>query len=242
VGALRSLKRHQTLTGIGFNALTYNQVSCLIEVSCLFAAVRSRLIRVAPTVTAISLMAGNTGLLLRRGLHPNLDTAVGFLWIASDYALRQKSRHPVAAPRINAAGVILGSLLLSASGFHGGYIDWNRVRTPLGYIPAAAVVGFQNELRRLGKRLTTSRSGVAQFLGAVLKHPYALSALLCSYGVLELMKSALHAHDAGLVAISSAYGVGALFLSLLDYGQSGGKLDEASNASTTERGVEVEAI
>ena len=208
----------------------------------MFAAVRSRLIRAAPTVTAISLMAGNAGLLLRRGLHPNLETAVGFLWIASDYALRQKSRHPVAAPRINAAGVILGSLLLSASGFHVGDIDWNRVRTPLGYIPGATVVGFQNELRRFGQRLTASRFGTAKFFGAVLRHPYALSALLCSYGVLELMKSALHAHDAGLVAISAAYGTGTLFLSLLDYGRAGGKLDYASDASVTRQSIEADAV
>jgi hypothetical protein len=170
-------------------ALTYNQMSRLIEVHCLFAAVRSRLISIAPTVTAVSLMAGNTGLLLRRGFHPNLETAVGFLWIASDYALRQKSSYPIAAPRINAAGIVLGSLLLSAGGFHVGYVDWNRVRTPLGYIPGAAVVGFQNELRRSGQRLTASCFGIAKCLRAVLRHPYALSALLCSYGVGELMKA-----------------------------------------------------
>lgn len=208
----------------------------------MFAAVRSRLISAAPTITAISLMAGNTGLLLRRGLHPNLETAVGFLWIASDYALRQKSRHPVAAPRINAAGVILGSLLLSASGFHMGYVDWNGVRTPLGYIPGAAAVGFQNELRRFGQHLTASRFSTAKFAGAVLRHPYALSALLCSYGVVELMKSALHAHDAGLVAISAAYGMSTLFLSLLDHGRTGGKLDYASNASITDQSIEADAL
>jgi len=172
-------------------------------------------------------MAGNAGLLLRGGLHPNLETAVGFLWIASDYALRQKSRRPVAAPRINAAGITLGSLLLSASGFHVGHIDWNRMRTPLGYIPGEAVVGFQNELRRFGQHLTASRFSMARFYGTVLRHPYALSALLCSYGVVELMKSALYAHDVGLVAISAAYGLGTLFLSMLDYGRAEGKLDEA---------------
>jgi hypothetical protein len=32
------------------------------------------------------------------------------------------------------------------------------------------------------------------------------------------MKSALHAHDAGLVTISVAYGLGTLFLSLMDDG------------------------
>lgn len=175
-------------------------------------------------------MAGNFGLLLRRGFHPNLETAVGFLWIASDYALRQKARHPVAAPRINAAGVILGSLLLSATGFHAESIDWNRVRTPLGYIPAALVVGFQNELRRLGQHLAASSSGIAKFFGAVLRRPYALSALLCLYGVVELMKSALHIHDAGLVAISAAYGTGSLFLSLLDYRRADGELDCAEEA------------
>jgi hypothetical protein len=204
------------------------------EVRHLFTTLRSRLITVAPTVTAISLMAGNTGLLLRRGLQPNLDTAVGFLWIASDYALRQKSRHPVAAPRLNAAGLILGSLLLSASGFHTQYTDWNRVRTPLGYIPAALVVGFQKELRRVGQRLASSPVPIARFLGAVLQHPYALSALLCSYGVVELMQSALHAHDAGLVAISAAYGLGTLFLSLLDYGRTGTELDDAPATSQTQ--------
>ena len=212
--------------------LTYNQMSRLIEVYCLFVSARSRLIRVAPSVTAVSLMAGNTGLLLRRGLHPNLETAVGFLWIASDYALRQKSRHPIAAPRINAAGIILGSLLLSASGFHVGHIDWNRMRAPLGYIPGAAVVGFQNELRRFGQYLTASRFSMARFCGAVLRHPYALSALLCSYGVVELMKSALYAHDVGLVAISAAYGLGTLFLSMLDYGRAEGKLDDAQSRMT----------
>jgi len=207
--------------------LAYNQRSRIIEVNCLFALARSHLIRVAPTVTAISLMTGNTGLLLRRGLHPNLETAVGFLWIASDYALRQKSQHPISAPRINAVGITLGSLLLSASGFHVGHIDWNRVRTPLGYIPGAAVVGFQNEVRRFGQQLSGSRHSTSRFFSAVLRHPYALSALVCSYGVAELIESALHAHDVGLVAIGVAYGLGTLFLSMLDYGRTEAKLDNA---------------
>jgi len=179
----------------------------------------------------MSLMGGNIGLLVRRGLHPNLETAVGFLWIASDYALRQKSRHPIAAPRLNAAGVILGSLLLSASGFHADYVDWNRVRTPLGYIPAAAIVGFQNELRSLGQRLSASRSSIGKLVGTALRHPYALSALMSAYGVTELMKSAIHAQDPGLIAISVAYGVGTLFLSLFDYGPARTEPDHASDAS-----------
>lgn len=202
-------------------------------------AVRSRLIHAAPIITAMSLMAGNIGLLVRRGLHPNLETAVGFLWIASDYALRQKERHPIAAPRLNAAGVILGSLLLSVTGFHANYIDWNRVRTPLGYIPAATIVGFQNELRRLGQSLSTSRSSMAKCIGTILRHPYALSALMSAYGVTELMKSALHANDHGLIAISTAYGVGTLFLSLLDYGRSGSRLDEASDDSMSRQSTEI---
>jgi len=187
-------------------------------------------------------MAGNTGLLLKRGFHPNLDTAVGLLWIASDYALRQKSRHPIAAPRINAAGLILGSLLLSASGLHEGNIDWNRVRTPLGYIPAAAIVGFQNELRRFGRHLTSSRFGITKFFGSVLKHPYALSALLCSYGVLELMKSALYANDVALAAISTAYGLGILLLPLLDYGRADEKLECTFDASTIGKSSESDVI
>ena len=214
-------------TDIRMPLLAYNRGCRFIEVHCLFAHLRSLLVRIAPTVTAISLMAGNTGLLLRRGLHPNLETAVGLLWIASDYALRQKSQHPICAPRINAVGILLGSLLLSASGFHVGHIDWNRVRTPLGYIPGAAVVGFQNELRRIGQQLAASRHIPSKFLGAVLRHPYALSALLCSYGVVELIMSALQAHDKGLVTIGAAYGLGTLFLSMLDYGRTVGKLDAA---------------
>lgn len=143
---------------------------------------------------------------------------------------------------MNAAGVILGSLLLSASGLHAGYIDWNRVRTPLGYIPGAAAVGFQNELRRFGQHLEASRFGIARFFGAILRHPYALSALLCSYGVVELMKSALHAHDAGLVAISAAYALGTVFLSLLDYGREDGKLDYASGAPVTGQSIEADVL
>lgn len=179
------------------------------------------LVRIAPTVTAVSLMSGNLGLLLRRGFHPNLETAVGLLWIASDYALRQKSKHPVAAPRLNAAGVVLGSLLLSASGFHPGNIDWHRVKTPLGYIPGAAIVGFQNELRALGEKLRASRRRPVRALGHGLQHPYTFSALVCSYGVVELMMSAVHRQDRGLIAISAAYGLGTLFLALLDYGPGG---------------------
>lgn len=182
------------------------------------AVIRRRLIQAAPTITAISLMSGNLGFLLRRGFHPNLETAVGFLWIASDYALRQKPRHPVAAPRLNAAGVILGSLLLSLTGLLATPIDWNRVRTPLGYIPGSAVVGFQNELRHLGQRLSASRNSIAKLCGVALQHPYTLSALLCSYGAIELMLSALHAQDKGLIAISAAYITGTAFLALFDYG------------------------
>ncbi|GGG97064.1 hypothetical protein GCM10011586_10390 [Silvibacterium dinghuense] len=75
-----------------------------------------------------------------------------------------------------------------------------------------------------------------------MRRPYALSALLCSYGVVELMKSALHAHDAGLVAISAAYGTGTLFLSLLDYGRADGRLEDASRASVTRQSLEADAL
>jgi len=167
----------------------------------LLAVVRRRLIQAAPTITAISLMSGNLGFLLRRGFHPNLETAVGFLWIASDYALRQKPRHPIAAPRLNAAGVILGSLLLSLTGLLATPIDWHRVRTPLGYIPGSAIVGLQHELRRIGERLAASRNSIAK--------------------AIELLLSALHAHDKGLIAISIAYITGTAFLALFDYGPQG---------------------
>jgi hypothetical protein len=170
----------------------------------------------APTVVAFSLIAGNVGLLFRRGLHPNLETAVGFLWIASDYALRQKQQHPVAAPRINAAGVILGSLCLAASGFHPLYIDWHRVRTPIGYVPAAAIIGFQKELRDAGDRFSESARPFTKMCAAILAHPYSLAAVMNAYGVIELARSAIGMHDHGLLAISAAYGVATLALPLLD--------------------------
>lgn len=170
----------------------------------------------APSVIAFSLIAGNLGLLLRRGFHPNLETGVGLLWIASDYALRQKARHPVAAPRLNAAGVILGSLLLSASGIHPGHMDWHRIRTPLGYIPAAAVIGLQHEIRRLGHRLASGRSAAGRVLGRATERPYTVAACMNAYGVAELAKSALAAGDRGLLAISAAYGLATLTLPLLD--------------------------
>jgi hypothetical protein len=110
------------------------------------------------------------------------------------------------------------------------------------YIPAAAVVGFQNELRRLGQHLTESRLGIVKFAGSVLKHPYALSALMCSYSIVELVKSALHAHDAGLVVISAAYAFGTLFLSLLDYGRADGKLEYAPEVSTTGPSIEADPL
>lgn len=144
---------------------------------------------------------------------------VGLLWIASDYALRQKPRHPIAAPRLNAAGVILGSLLLSLSGIHAGYIDWHRVRTPLGYIPASGVIGLQHEIRRFGRRMAASRSRLADLCGAVAMHPYTLAALLNAYGVYELARSALAINDRGLLAVSAAYGLATLFLPLLDQGR-----------------------
>jgi hypothetical protein len=182
-------------------------------------AVQSRLVAFAPGVVAFSLIAGNVGLLCRRGLHPNLETAVGFLWIAADYALRQKEQHPVAAPRINAAGVILGSLVLSASGIHPHYIDWPRVRTPFGYIPAAAAIGFQKELRRAGARLSVSPHLIARACGAVIGRPYTIAAVMNAYGVIELARSAIGVHDNGLLAISAAYGIATLALPLLDYGR-----------------------
>jgi hypothetical protein len=177
---------------------------------------RERLTAIAPSVVAFSLIAGNLGLLLKRGLHPNLETAVGFLWIASDYALRQKNRHPIAAPRLNAAGVILGSLCLSASGLHPGHIDWYRVRTPLGYIPAAAFVGLQKELRAAGVGCSESARSLIRLCGAILKRPFALAAATNAYGVIELARSALAIGDHGLLAISFCYGVATVALPLLD--------------------------
>ena len=175
-----------------------------------------RLTAIAPSVVAFSLIAGNVGLLGKRGLHPNLETAVGFLWIASDYALRQKHRHPVAAPRLNAAGVILGSLCLSASGLLLHPVDWHRVRTPLGYIPAALLVGLQKELALRGARCSASAHRLARISGKFLSRPYTLAATVNAYGVLELAHSALAVHDPGLLAISCAYGLATLFLPLLD--------------------------
>jgi hypothetical protein len=181
--------------------------------------VKKQLTAAAPTVVAFSLIAGNVGLLCRRGLHPNLETVVGFLWIASDYALRQKDRHPISAPRFNAVGVILGSLLLSASGVHSNYVDWYRFRTPLGYVPAAATIGFQKELRDAGARLSTSQHLWARVWGIVPSHPYTIAAVMNAYGVIELARSAFGAHDRGLLAISAAYGIATLFLPLLDGGR-----------------------
>jgi len=176
-------------------------------------------VRAAPVITAFGLIAGNVGLMVRRGLHPNLETAVGVLWIASDYALRQKSRYPVAAPRLNAAGVVAGSLLLALSGVHAGWIDWARVRTPLEYIPASAVVGFQREIRLFGSKLGSSRSGLLRLLGRVMQYPYSIAAAINSYGVIELARSAMHLQDSGLLAIAGAYGLATLFLPFFDAGR-----------------------
>jgi hypothetical protein len=130
--------------------------------------------------------------------------------------LRQKQRHPDAAPRINAAGVILGSLCLSASGIHPLAIDWYRVRAPLGYIPAAAVIGFQKELRTAGDRLSESARLFTKVCGTILAHPYSLAAVMNAYGVIELARSAIGIHDQGLLVISAAYGIATLALPFLD--------------------------
>ncbi len=175
-------------------------------------------IAAAPTIVALSLIGGNIGLLSRHGLHPNMETAVGFLWIAADYALRQKMRHPVAAPRLNAAGVILGSVLLSMSGIHAHSVDWHRVRTPFGYIPASAIIGFQHELRNAGARLAKSPKLFERLCAEIVGHPYSLAAVMNAYGVLELIRSALGTHDMGLLAISAAYGVATIALPFLDAG------------------------
>jgi len=189
----------------------------------------TRLAAVAPTVVAFSLIAGNVGLLCKQGLHPNLETAVGFLWIASDYALRQKNRHPVAAPRLNAAGVILGSLCLSASGFHAHFIDWHRVRTPLGYIPAAAIIGSQKELRASGERLVESALLFRKMCGAILSRPYTLAAVVNAYGVMELARSASAVGDRGLLAISAAYGIATVALPFLDDGRTDQRVGESAS-------------
>jgi hypothetical protein len=178
--------------------------------------VKNGLAAAAPAVVAFSLIAGNVGLLCRRGLHPNLETAVGFLWIVSDYALRQKQQHPVAAPRINAAGVILGSLCLSASGLHSLHLDWHRVRTPLGYVPAALIIGFQKELRDADARFSESARLFTRLCGTILACPYTLAAVMNSYGVIELARSAIGIHDHGLQAICASYGIATLALPLLD--------------------------
>ena len=178
-----------------------------------------RLTAAAPAVVAFSLIAGNVGLLCKRGLHPNLETVVGFLWIAADYALRQKDRHPVAAPRLNAGGVILGSLCLSVSGLHPHFIDWHRVRTPLGYIPAAAIIGFQKELRAAGAAFVESALRFMKVCGAILARPYTLAAVVNAYGVIELARSAIGIRDHGLLAISAAYGIATVGLPLFDAGR-----------------------
>jgi hypothetical protein len=171
---------------------------------------------IAPSLVAFSLIAGNAGLLLKRGLHPNLETAVGFLWIASDYALRQRNTHPVAAPRLNAAGVILGGLLLSASGIHSQSTDWHRVRTPLGYIPAALTVGFQKELQMVSVRLASSRWRIVRMCSAIVGRPFAIAALMNAYGVVELARSAIALDDRVLLLISMGYAVATMTLPFLD--------------------------
>ncbi|MBT9332416.1 hypothetical protein [Paracidobacterium acidisoli] len=183
----------------------------------IFRTMRRAAIASGPTIVAGSLIAGNVGLLIRHGFHPNLETVVGLLWIASDYALRQKPRHPVAAPRLNAAGVILGSILLSASGIHAHSIDWYRVRTPLGYIPAVAIIGLQKELREAGATLSSSPRLLRRLLSGILAHPYTAAAVVNGYGVLELARSAQGAHDKGLLGISIAYALATLALPLLDF-------------------------
>lgn len=182
-------------------------------------ALRRVAITAAPTVVAFSLIAGNAGLLLRRGLHPNFETAAGLVWIASDYALRQKRRHPVAAPRINAAGVVLGSLLIAASGVHAHWVDWHRVRTPLGYVPAACIIGFQKELRTVAIKMSNSANTLIPIVARVLRRPFAMAALVNAYGVCELARSAWNANDRGLLAISACYALATVALPFLDADQ-----------------------
>jgi hypothetical protein len=170
----------------------------------------------APAFVAFSFIAGNIGLLLRHGIHPNLETAVGLLWIAGSYALHFKHRHPVLAPRLNAAGIALGSLCLALSGIHANFIDWHRLRTPLGYIPAASVVGFQHELRLLGHRLAASEFFPARFCGAILSRPFTLGAAINAYAILELTLSAVALRDHGLIAIDAAYFIACFAMPLLD--------------------------
>jgi hypothetical protein len=188
---------------------------------------------IAPSMVAFSLIAGNAGLLFKRGLHPNLETAVGVLWIASDYALRQKNEHPIAAPRLNAAGVILGSLLLSASGIHAHPIDWHRVRTPLGYIPASLTVGFQKELRTAGSRMEGSRRRVVRMCGTVVGRPFTMAALMNAYGVVELARSAIALDDRVLLFISTAYAVATLALPFLDRRNGLSQVQRDSNSEVT---------
>ena len=177
---------------------------------------KHRLVTAAPTFVAFCFIAGNIGLIVRHGIHPNLETAVGLLWIAGSYALHFRHHHPVLAPRLNSAGIALGSVCLALSGIHPNFIDWHRVRTPLGYIPAAALVGFQHELRQAGHRLAASTHLLARVCGAILTRPFALSAAINAYAVVELALSAITTHDPGLLAIAASYGVASLAMPLLD--------------------------
>ena len=177
---------------------------------------RHRLGTAAPTFVAFCFIVGNIGLIVRHGIHPNLETAVGLLWIAGSYALHFRHQHPVLAPRLNAAGIALGSVCLALSGIHPNFIDWHRVRTPLGYIPAATLVGFQHELRLTGQRLAASALLPAKLLGVVLLRPFALSAAINAYAVVELSLSAIAIRDHGLLAIAAAYGIASLAMPLLD--------------------------
>src|SRR5436853_322122 len=99
-----------------------------------FKATGRTLSRHASSFVCVCFTAGNVALAAKAGLHPDLDTAAGLLFIAQSISLGFTKKYPTPSFRCAGALGLLASACMSARGidFHTGHVlDMWRVAAPM---------------------------------------------------------------------------------------------------------------
>ena len=159
----------------------------------------------APDIAAYGFTACSAALIAKGGVHPDLESATGFMWLISNATLKLAKKHPDLAYRLNGAGTIAGALLLSASGVHGQHTDWWKTISPiLGYGPPGCLIMFQKEIADFADKYKDSKSKLVRNCAQVLRYPIIASAIIEVCGSAGVLKSAFNNHRLWDQAIFSA--------------------------------------
>lgn len=138
-------------------------------------------------------------LFAKAGIHPDWETATGFLFGTSGLSLWLANKYPTATFRTQGFLGILGSITYSLKGVD--FDKWqimDKTRfysTLISFVLANGLILFQKEIARFAEKYKDSENRIARILANAARRPVVLGAAVSSGGIIGLAKSAVENGD-----------------------------------------------